>query len=327
MLQRSALILAFLAALAAPSAAQEKIKLKTGKVVSGRATKYDDEKQVLSFHTDAGQDVTYKLDELDSRSVYLVYASVIPKENAKGQLQLANFARDAGLYEHAARRYGYAEQDPSLKAEVAKEREVLRQRAADYCIKNAQAAQAKGDAKEAQKWLAIIIERLPNSPQAAQAASMVEEGYAREANARDDELEKEHADLLQKDLKKGKAAYDSMIERTKDGLTARNSSKAESLWKNALDDGETVLKEIDRLAKKYPSDAKVQDGAVKYRQLTIDQMVEIHLHLASQFTTNSSLKAALKEANAALALDPKNGEALAARARIEQASNEGLINW
>jgi hypothetical protein len=118
-----------------------------------------------------------------------------------------------------------------------------------------------------------------------------------------------------------------MIERTKQGLTARNSSKSESLWKNAIDDGEVVLKEIDRIAKKYPDDPKVQDGAVKYRQLTIDQMVEVHLHLASQYTTNSSLKAALKEANKALALDPKSGQALAARARIEQASNEGLINW
>jgi YD repeat-containing protein len=324
---RSTLILVLLA-LVAPSAAQEKIKLKSGKVVSGRATAYDDQKQVLSFHTEDGQDVQYTMDQLDARSVYLVYASVIKKDNGKGQLALANFARDAGIYEHAARRYGYAEQaDPKLKEEVAREREVLRQRAADYCLSNARAAQQKGDAKEAQKWLAIILERLPNSPQAAEAASMVQQGYAQEANARDDALEREHADLLQKDLKKGKAAYDSMIQRTQDGLTARNSSKSESLWRNAIDDGEDVLKEIDRLAKKYPDDPKVQDGAVKYRQLTIEQLVEIHLHLSSQYTTNSSLKKALKEANAALALDPKNGQALSARARIEEASNEGLINW
>jgi hypothetical protein len=325
---RPALLLAFLAVLAAPTAAQEKIKLKSGKVVSGRATKYDDDKKVLSFRTDAGQDVDYTMDQLDARSVYLVYASVIPKDEGKGQLQLANFARDAGLYEHAARRYGYAEQaDPSLKAEVERERDVLRQRAADYCLANARTAQSKGDAKEAQKWLAIILDRLPNSPQAAEAASMVEQGYAREANARDDALEKEHEELLQKDLKKGKSHYDSMIERTREGLTARNASKSEKLWKSAIDDGEVVLKEIDRLAKKYPDDARVQDGATRYRQLTVEQMVEVHLHLASQYTTNSSLKAALREANKALALDPKNGQALAARARIEQASNEGLINW
>lgn len=325
---RLALVLAFLAALAAPSAGQEKIKLKSGKTVSGRATAYDAEKEVLSFRTDDGQDMAYPMDQLDSRSVYLVYSSVIPKDNAKGQLQLANFARDAGLYAHARRRYEYAEQaDPGLKAEVEKARVELRKRAADYCLTNARAAQAKGDSKETQKWLSLLLEKLPNEPQAAEAAAMVEQSYAREANARDDALEKEHEGLLQKDLKKGKQHYDSMIERTREGLTARNASKSEKLWKNAIDDGEVVLKEIDRLAKKYADDPRVQDGTAKYRQLTVEQMVEIHLHLSSQYTTSSSLKNALKEANKALALDPKNGQALAARARIEQASNEGLINW
>src|SRR5262245_6479821 len=117
-LQRSALVLASIVALGVPFAAQEKIKLKSGQVISGRATKYDSTKEVLYFHTEDGKDVTYTMDQLDARSVYLVYASVIPKDNYKGQLQLANFARDAGIYEHAARRYTYAEQDPNLKTDV-----------------------------------------------------------------------------------------------------------------------------------------------------------------------------------------------------------------
>ncbi len=328
MLLRSTLIFALLAALAATSAASEQIKLKDGKIVSGRATAYDPERKVLSFRTDAGQDMKYAMDQLDSRSVYLVYSSVIPKENGKGQLQLANFARDAGLYRHAARRYEYAEAaDPALKTVVESERAVLRQRAADACMANARAAQAKGDTKEAQKWLALLLEKLPNEPQAVEAAAMVEATYAREANARDDALEKEHEELLQKDLKKGKQHYDSMIERTREGLTARNTSKSTSLWEGAINDGEVVLKEIDRIEKKYPDDPRVQEGAARYRQLTVEQMVEVHLHLASQYTTSTSLNNALKEANKALALDPKNEQALAARARIEQASNEGLIDW
>jgi YD repeat-containing protein len=325
---RSTLMLALLAVLAAPSTAQEKIKLKGGKVVSGMATKYDAEKQVLSFRTDAGQDMTYTLDQLDARSVYLVLSSVMEKDNGKGQLQLANFARDAGLYEHAARRYGYAEEaDASLKAEIDRARAELRRRAADYCLANARAAEAKGDGKEAQEWLALLLEKLPDEPQAAEAAAMVEATYAREANARDDALEQEFEELLKQDLKQGKARYDSMLERTRQGLTARNGSKSETLWKSAVEDGEVVLKEIDRVAKKHADVPEVQDGAARYRELTIDQLVDVHLHLASQYTTRTNLNAALKEANAALALDPKNGQALAARARIEQASNEGLINW
>ena len=156
---------------------------------------------------------------------------------------------------------------------------------------------------------------------------MVQQNYVREASARQEEAVKDNTEKLQNDLKKGKAAYDSMIEKTRDGLTARNATQASGLWKNALNDGNVVLKEIDRIVKKYPDDLQVQDGANRYRQLTVDQMVEVHMHLASQYTTRSSFNEAMREVNAALALSPRNEEALAARARIEQASNEGLINF
>jgi hypothetical protein len=308
--------------------ASERIKLKNGTVVSGRATAYDATNEVLSFRTDAGEDKTYALGQLDARSVYLVYASVIPKENAKGQLQLADFARDAGIYEHAARRYGYAEKaDPSLAAEVARKRAELRRKAADACLTHARNALAKNDTKEANKYLTLLLERLPEEPQAAEAARLLEGYYATEASARDDAAERELATHLQKDLKKGKELYDRMLQRTQEGLTARSESKSRSLWEGALDDGKGVLKEIDKLAGKYGSDPKVQEGAERYRQLTRGQMVDVHLHLASQRTVKSDFKDALKHANAALALDPRNPEALAARARIEEAASEGILGW
>lgn len=311
--------------LAIPLQASEHIKLKNGKVLAGRATAYDSERKVLSFRTEDGQQMDLALDELDQRSVYLVHTSLVPKDSGKGQLQLANFARDIGLYSHAARRYEYAEKaDPSLKEQVEKERVLLRKLAADYCLNSAQEALRKGDSKEAQKWLALLIEKLPNEPQADQAAALLEQHYVAERNSRDDELEQKLSAQLEKDLKKGKEHYDRMITRTKDGLTAKNSGKSVNLWKGAIEDGEVVLKELERLAKKYPDDPKVQEGVPKYRQLTIDQMVEAHLHLASNYTIDSSYEKALKETNKALALDPRNSQALAQRARIEQAAAEGL---
>ena len=312
-------------ALSLPQTPTEHIKLKNGSVVTGQATAYDADKKVLSFRTEAGKDMNYTLDELDARSVYLVNASLIPKDNGKAQLQLANFARDIGLYAHAGRRYAQAEQaDPTLKDEVEKQRAIGRKLAADYCLKNAKDALAKGKTKDAEEWLSTLVEKLPNEPQAEEAAQLIQQNYVKSRKERDAQLESEQAALLQGDLKKGKELYDRMIQRTQDGLTARNPSKAMSLWNGAIDDGEGVLKEIDRLAAKYKDDPKVQDGAVKYRQLTRDQMVDAHLHIASSLTVKSSYSQALKETNAALALDPNNGRALAQRARIEQASSEGL---
>jgi hypothetical protein len=316
-----------LVVLAASSSAQETIKLKGGQSITGRATAYDAVKKVLSFRSSDGKEAQYTLDQLDPRSVYMVYSSVIPDDNAKGQLQLANFARDAGLYRHAVRRYGLAEKaDPGLKGQIDAELAVLRKSAAEFCLTNAKAAQQKGDAKEVEKWCSLLVEKLPEEPQAAQARAMLELHYTAERNARDDELEKEHTELLQKDLKKGKQHYDRMIERTKEGLTASSSSQQTQLWEGAIDDGQVVLKEIDRIAKEYQDDPKVQAGAEKYRKLTIDQMVEANLHLASLYTSRSSFNNAMEATNAALALDPSNQAALAQRARIEQVANEG-IGW
>jgi len=314
--------------LAAPTVASESIKLKSGKVVRGSATAYDGEKQILHFQIEGGQLMAYPIDQLDARSVYLVYASVIPKENGKGQLQLANLARDASLFEHAARRYGYAEQaDPSLKADVERERAKGRGMAADFCLKNAKDAAAKGDTKEAEKWLSILLERLPNEPQATEAAGLIEASYTKTRETKEAKVEAGLTEELQREVKKGKESYQSMVDQTQKGLTARNDSQAENLWKSALKSGDTVLKECDRLLKKYGSDARLQDGVAKYRQLTTDQLIETNLHLASQAMTQSSLKEATRYCNAALALDPQSGDAKGMRARIEQASNQPLIDW
>ena len=312
---------------AVPVAAEDEyIKLRNGAVLKGRATAYDSERKVLSFRSTDGKEATYPLDELDQRSVYLVNASLVPKDSGRGQLQLANFARDAKLYKQAARRYGYAlEADASLKPEVEKERARARSEAADFCLTNARDSFAKGKTKEGEEWLTTLLQKLPDEPQAAEASKMLDQHYTQERDARDDQLEKDHADLLQKDLKQGKERYDRMFRRTQEGLTARGS-KSTSLFEGALDDGEFCLKELDRIAKKYPDDPKVQEGAEKYRKLITDQMVEVHLHLASHYTMKSSFDKAMREANQAIALDPNNQAALAQRARIEQAANEGL-DW
>lgn len=318
--------LALCLSLLASVAGAQSIKLSDGTIVRGRATAYDDVKKVLSFRTDDGQDKTYTLDQLDQRSVYMVNTSLVPETSGKGQLQLANYARDIGLYAHAARRYGLAEKaDPSLKPEIDKERVILRKEAAVWCMNNANAAKAKGDTQEVERWLTILVQKLPNEPQAAEAATMLEQTYTQQRNARDDELEREHAELIQGDAKQAKMLYDRMIKRAQEGLTAR-SSQSEGLWNGSIADGKAVLKDIDRLQKKYASDPKVQDGAAKYRALTISQMIDVYMNLSSMYSVRTSFDQALRAANSALALDPGNETALAQRARVEAASSQSGLN-
>lgn len=323
---RSVAFVAALALLALPAGAAT-LKLKNGTTVTGKVQRYDADAKTLYVRTDAGKDEQYKLDQLDARSVYLVNASLVPPDDAGKQLQVANFARDAGLYAHAARRYETAAKlDPKLKPAVDAEMAKLKRMAAEACLKNARAAVAKNDIAGAEKWLTVLIEKLPDEPEAKEAAAALDKHYSQRRSAKIAEVDKKSSEALQRDIEKGKKQYAEMVEKTKKGLQARGDSQASGLFKAALADGQDVLGIIDGLEKKY-DDPKTRESTASYRSVVIGQMVDVHLHMASLETVKSDYRGALNQVNAALALDPKNPAALAARARIEEASSQGWGRW
>ena len=317
----------FLALVALPASAGT-LKLKNGTNVTGHALRYDSSSQTLFFHTDDGKDVQYTLDQLDARTVYMVNASQVPKDDAQKQLMVANFARDSGLFAHAARRYAETlKTDPSLKAAVDVEMSKLRRMAAEACMKNAQAAIAKRDLQEAERWLTTIVDKLPGEPEAARAKSIIETYYAKNRATKMAEADAKASEAQRKTFEKGKQRYDQMVEKCSQALQANSSSQAEQLFQGSLSDGKALLKEIESLQKK-PEGSNLGENAERYRKLVIDQMVETNLHLASQKSVQSDYKGALKAVNAALALDPKSESALSARARVEDnSSNNRLFGW
>jgi tetratricopeptide (TPR) repeat protein len=325
-LTRPFLASACVLALAALPASAANIKLKNGTVVSCKVTAYDPATKTLSVQLEDGRDVQYGMDQLEARSVYLVNASLIPKKDAQAQLLAANFARDAGLYAHAARHYQQAEKlDPALKSAIEPEMASLRRTAAAMCAEKARAAVAKKDYKEAEKWAKVLIEKLPNEPEAAQAATALEEYYEKTRAAKMAAAEAKASEALKKDVVQGKKRFEKMAENTKKGLQARGSTQAKGFFNQALADGKFVLKELDRLEDKY-EDSATQERAQEYRKIVTDQMVDVHLSIASLEATQSDYKGAQRAVNEALALDPKNEAALSMRARIEDYASRG-IGW
>jgi hypothetical protein len=320
---RALLIASIVLSLAAPAFASTLV-LKDGTRLSGRATRYDSASKTLYFHTDDGKDVQYKLDQFDARSLYVLNASVVPKNDAQKQLMVANYARDIGLYAHAVRRYGETvKTDPALKDTVDAEMTKLRRMAAEDCWKNAEAAKAKGDAKEAEKWLTTLIDKLPDEPEAARARSLLDNYYAKNRAAKMAEADSKASASLQKQIAKGKALYQEMVEKCTKGLQAQTPTEARNLFTAAIKDGESVLKEIDDVEKNQKLSSDQVGTLNQYRKVVTDQIVEAHLHMASQQTVQTDYNGALKTVNAALAFDPENQAALAARARIEESVNSG----
>jgi tetratricopeptide (TPR) repeat protein len=315
-----------LLALAALPASAATLKLKDGSTVNCKVKRYDTATKTLYVTTEDGRDAQYTMDQLDGRSVYVVNASLVPKNDAKAEFQVANFARDAGLYAHAMRRYNEAVKlDPSLKGAVDAEVAKGKHMAAQMCIDNAKKAVAKSDLAEAEKWLKALVEKLPDQPEAAQASELLEKHYAQRRADKVAKADAKAAESLRKDVEQGKKRYGEMVEKTKKGLQARGGSQAENLFRDALTDGKAVMKEIDDIERKY-SDPDVRAQALEYRSIVTEQLVEVYLHLASQRATQSDYKGAQKEVNQALSLDPKNERALSMRARIEEYASQG-IGW
>jgi tetratricopeptide (TPR) repeat protein len=237
---------------------------------------------------------------------------------------VANYARDVGLYAHAVRRYGETlKTDPSLKTTVDGEMTKLRRMAAEQCWKNAEAAKAKGDLREAEKWLTTLIDKLPDEPEAAKAKTILDNYYAKNRQEKMAQADAKASSSLQKEVEKGKKLYQQMVEKTKNGLQAQSPSEARNQFDLAIKDGEAVLKEIDDVEKNQKLSSDQVGTLNQYRKVVTDQIVETHLHIASQQTVQTDYNGALKTVNAALAFDPQNEAALAARARIEESVNSG----
>jgi len=315
-------------ALAFPAVAAEYVKLKDGTLVKGDAVAYDEATETLTFRMEDGSSRGFKLSELDLRSVYLVNRSRVPKDDFDKQLRIGKLACEVELFAHAVRHFDQARAaDPARGAEVDAAVTALKRQAATYGMQKAKDAVSRGDLREAEKWLVKLTEKLPDEPEGVQAQQMLEEYYARNRREREAEVLARASAQQQKDLEKAKGHFDRMVEKTQKGLTANRSGNASvSAWEGALKDGERALKALDGV------DTSVQGGVTPdqmagYRKMVIDQMVEVHLHLASLWTVRSSYNQALSEANKALALDPKSEHALAARARIERAAAERRWGW
>jgi len=313
---------ALCAALAGPALADDSLRMADGSSISGRADSYDSEAQIVHFTTDDGVKMEIPIADLDQREAWRLGRSRVPKDDGSRQLQFANYTRDIGLYAHSVRHYQYAlEADPSLKPEVDREVEILKARAATWAMGKANEAIAKGDSHGAERWLTKIIQKVPETPEAAQAKEMLEGHYDKVRTERTAELEAKEAEMFAKDLSRAKKSYESMLDHNKSALQATSNSQAKRDWNRAVSEGNRALNELDKWEKKYSDRAET---FAQYREVVEGQIIEVYLNVASMYTTQSSYQQALREVNKALAIDPASNAALSARSRIEEASSRGI---
>ena len=312
-----------LTALLSGVAIAETLVLSDGTRLDGKATAYESTTETLTWQLETGKTRDIKLSEMRPSSAYRVLKGQVPKDNGEGQLQLANFARDIEYFAHSVRHYEYAlKADPSLQSRVDAEVETLKTRAATWGMARAREAIAKKDIHEAEDWLTKIVTKLPDTPEAKQAQAMLDEYYDKVHAQRTAEADREHEEVLQKGLAGAKKAYDDMVEANKKGLTDdKAGSKAVKSFEAAIKHGERALRDLEKFEKKNPTG--YGELLPTYTKAVNDQLVEVHLNLATHWATRNSYNKALGYANKALAIEPNNEQAMSLRNRIIDASSRG----
>ena len=341
MILRGSFLALVLGLLAGLLPAQAEVVLKTGKLLArrgearaGRESGLPEEKAALQTEGPGKAIATFKYDELAPKTIYRLRMSRTDSDYVKGQMQLAAYALENGLFEDAITSYQLAlkaneKQGRGLDAEL----KALYDSAPPVVLRYARQWIDDGKILDAEKLLARFCENRPDSPEAGEAHKMLYEIAERAMGARDARRQRQTEGVgsqktAQEAAKPAKVYYDRAHAKVREALgNTRNQSQAVSLMSSAISDFEKALRLLGNIMEKEgeASDLAAHydawDAAVK------NDIIETHLHIASIYLTRGSFNQSQRAVNQALALDPNNSEALAMRGRIEIAANEGSSRW
>lgn len=304
------------------------ISVKSGPRLKGHLVSYDAQEKRIEFRTEDGELVSYTLDQLEPRSVFHLASSHVKADDGPGQLAVGNYARDHQLYAYAVTHYERAvKADPSLKPQVDKEMAKLRPEAAEWLWNKAQEAINNGNPRDAERYLTVLVQRLPNQPQTEKAKPLLAKYYDQNKDEVDKEWASHHDDQARSEIKTAKQYYDQLAAENKAGLQNSNSqTRAIDSFTRGVEYGKKALEELDRVTKDN-KDPKVVAAAKELHDQTVQLMVTAYINLSNVYTTRSSYEQANAAINEALALDPNNANALRARSQNSTASAVSGSGW
>lgn len=304
--------------------ARQNLLMANGRRLVG--TLVSDTGEVIEVRTESGSTVSASYKELDPRSVFRLMKGHTPAEDGEGQLAVARYAGEHGLYAHAKRHYDLAlRADPSLKEEIEADLAQVDNAVAAGELARAQEEVKKGNTRRAEEHLARILNEYPDSAASKEASQIL----GQIASAADEERTRSVRDLsaeIQKELGRAKRSYERAVERNRAGLLASDKqSRALNLFKSSYKDGEKARRELGKVRDKHAEDQEFLDATAKYDQVVVDEMVQAQLNMSSIYLIRRSYNAALGAANTALAIDPKSQAAMNMRARVEVAASSSDI--
>lgn len=308
---------------------QAEVHLANGAVMKGSVIEDDGQTVKVALIADGGSGATatYKYEQLAPLTIYRLRFNKTERDDVKGQMDLAAYALDNGLFPSARLSYDLAKKaNEKKKAGMDTELAALYARAPRVALTW---AKKKIDEKQylpAEKVLSRICELFPDCDDATEAGKMLVLIAPNTGATRQESVEKKpggSSKTAREAAAPAKKEYDKAHETRRIALNeTKNPTQATRKLEAAIEEFRSAQKLLDSAMKKEGADS---DLAAHYEAWTAkvkEDMVSTYVDIANLYFSRQSLPNALKAVDAALQIDRENSEALTLRGLIQVAMSE-----
>lgn len=294
----------------------DKVLLKDGSTVNGKVMK--DTGEAILVEGNWGEKTTLTYDQIDPRTLFRLKLGATKKTDGPGQLKLARFACDIGLWAQSRRHYSRAlAVDKTLANDVDTGLEHLRKTAGASVLAEAKRLEASGNLPKARELLTTIIREIPHDASAEEAAKMLIKLHPRTKKNDTQDYEVKVSPRLKAMLAPARIHYDRMLASMAKGEQSMLfPGKATPQLNSAVQSGMQARRIWIQLKNKNSSDPEMSE-IVDYVDTRLDgHLVELHVHLAGLKMRSQEFPAALTELDKATRIAPTDGRVSAMKMKI-----------
>lgn len=270
---------------------------------------------------------TYDVMCIDPHTFYRIRAKAVGND-VKAKVELGRFAATNGLFTMARNQYIQAQKlDKSL--DLTAELAAAKLGSAQQLLAKARASAEAGKSAEAFRATASIIRRFPNTAVVDEARQLNMRVHEQIVSGREAKMVESEAMHKDKDISRVQREIHKASDDYSKALQAKSGAETRRGFEKSIKGYGAALKQLNKLAEKHmgTKDAEGKMAMAESEITTIlnetkASLIDVHVSLGTIYLADTNYQAAIKEANAAIAVDPKSTAAKSLRARIATVSAE-----
>lgn len=274
---------------------------------------------------DASDTQTYAGADIEPVNFYIIRSHAV-KGDAAAMMELGRFCQANGLYTRARNQFTHAKKlNESL--DITADMAAAKKGSATDLVAKAQKLAKDGKHKEACHQANTVIRRFPGTASADEARKISAAAHKSIVGKRNADLAAHVAKKGNEDIRLVHTETHKAADYNAKAMQMKNSSSAHSQFGHAISEYSRALKNLKGLAKKYSGNEDLTKEVNDLLAQTKKDIVEVYINLGSGYLVQTSYQEALKQANAAIAVDPNSAAAKSFRSQVAAASADSEIDF